>query len=38
MDQCDFIIDNNEKELIIPQALQLHEKFMKMADDKSRNN
>jgi dephospho-CoA kinase len=35
MDQCDFIINNNEQELVIPQVLNLHEKFIKMAGDKS---
>ena len=27
---CDFIIDNNEEELVIPQVLELHQKFIKM--------
>ena len=30
MKQCDFIIENNEQELVIPQVLDLHEKFIKM--------
>ncbi len=33
LDQCDFIIDNNEQELIIPQVISLHAKFTKMAVD-----
>jgi dephospho-CoA kinase len=35
MDQCNFIIENNEEELVIPQVLSLHEKFIKMASEKS---
>ncbi|MDQ3682007.1 MAG: dephospho-CoA kinase [Bacteroidota bacterium] len=35
MDQCNFIIENNEQELVIPQVLSLHEKFIKMASEKS---
>jgi dephospho-CoA kinase len=35
MAQCDFIIENNEQELVIPQVLNLHEKFMKMVAEKS---
>lgn len=30
---CDFIINNNEQELVIPQVLQLHQKFLEMAKD-----
>ena len=26
---CDFIIDNSEQQLVIPQVLELHEKLMK---------
>lgn len=31
MKLCDFIINNNEQELVIPQVLQLHKKFLQMA-------
>jgi len=27
---CDFIIENNEQMLVIPQVLQLHQKFLQM--------
>jgi len=30
MKKCDFIIENNEQELVIPQVISLHEKFIKM--------
>lgn len=29
---CDFVINNNEQELLIPQVLELHSKFMEMAE------
>ena len=29
---CDFIIINNEQELIIPQVLELHKKFLEMTE------
>ena len=29
---CDFIIDNSEQKLVIPQVLELHERFLKMAE------
>ncbi|HUC81629.1 MAG TPA: dephospho-CoA kinase [Flavisolibacter sp.] len=29
---CDFVIANNEQELIIPQVLQLHNRFLEMAE------
>src|SRR5256885_1990234 len=29
---CDFIITNDEHELVIPQALELHMKFMEMGE------
>ena len=29
---CDFIIDNSEQRLVIPQVLQLHEKFLKLVE------
>jgi len=28
---CDFIIDNNEQQLVIPQVLELHGRFLEMA-------
>ncbi len=28
---CDFVIKNNEEELVIPQVLALHEKFLEMS-------
>jgi dephospho-CoA kinase len=28
MKRCDFVIINNEQELVIPQVLELHEKFI----------
>lgn len=31
MKLCDFIVENNEQQLVIPQVLQLHEKFLEMA-------
>ena len=31
MSLCDFVIKNNEEELVIPQVLALHEKFMEMS-------
>jgi dephospho-CoA kinase len=30
---CDFLIVNNEQELVIPQVLELHNKFLKMANE-----
>jgi dephospho-CoA kinase len=30
---CDFIIDNSEQELVIPQVLELHHQFLKMAGE-----
>lgn len=32
MKRCDFIISNNEQELVIPQVLALHEKLLGMAE------
>lgn len=29
---CDFIVTNNEQELVIPQVLKLHERLMEMAE------
>ena len=31
---CDFIINNDEQELIIPQVISLHTSFLAMADEK----
>jgi len=31
MNQCDFIIENNEQEFVISQVLSLHKKFIEMA-------
>jgi dephospho-CoA kinase len=32
---CDFIIINNDQELVIPQVLELHSKFLEMAKSKT---
>lgn len=29
---CDFVITNNEQEMVIPQVLHLHDKLLQMAD------
>ena len=34
MKLCDFIINNDEQELIIPQVLDLHNSFLKMAEER----
>src|SRR4051812_23514218 len=34
MKLCDFLINNNEQELVIPQVLQLHEKLTQKANTK----
>ncbi|HWJ90686.1 MAG TPA: dephospho-CoA kinase [Flavisolibacter sp.] len=34
MKLCDFIIRNNEQNLVIPQVLQLHESFLQLASDR----
>lgn len=34
MSLCDFIIFNDEQQLVIPQVLALHQKLMQMADGK----
>ena len=31
---CDFVINNNEQELVIPQVLELHQTFLEMAKNK----
>ena len=31
MSKCDFIIDNNEKELLMPHVLKLHEHFLHLS-------
>lgn len=28
---CDFVVSNNEQQLVIPQVLQLHQQFLQMA-------
>lgn len=33
MQLCDFVIHNDERELVIPQVLALHEKFLKMSKE-----
>lgn len=35
MKLCDFIIYNNEQQLVMPQVLQLHERFLAMAGERS---
>ena len=30
---CDFIIENDEQNLVIPQVLQLHQRLLKLSDD-----
>jgi dephospho-CoA kinase len=30
---CDFVIVNDEKQMLIPQVVSLHEKFLKIADE-----
>ncbi len=37
MSLCDFIIINDEQQLVIPQVLQLHEKLIAMANNKENN-
>lgn len=32
---CDFVIVNNDRELVIPQVLELHSKFLEMAKSKA---
>jgi dephospho-CoA kinase len=32
---CDFVINNDEQELIIPQVIELHASFLKMAEERS---
>ena len=32
---CDFIINNDEQEPVIPQVLELHTSFLKMAEERS---
>ena len=34
MSLCDFIINNDEQELIIPQVISLHRSFLAMSDEK----
>ena len=35
MKLCDFVIVNNEQQLLIPQVLQLHEKFVSLSSQQS---
>ena len=35
MKLCDFVITNDEQQLLIPQVLQLHQQLLKLAKDKS---
>jgi dephospho-CoA kinase len=35
---CDFVINNNEQELLIPQVLKLHESFLELAKNKHKEN
>ncbi len=37
MQLCDFIIENNEEQMIIPQVLKLHHLFLEKALEKSAN-
>lgn len=37
MKRCDFIIFNDDRKAVIPQALKLHEKLLKMADSKKKS-
>ena len=34
MQRCDFVIINNEEQLVLPQVMALHEKFMNLAANK----
>jgi dephospho-CoA kinase len=31
IERCDFILVNNEQEMLIPQVLNLHEKLLKLS-------
>jgi len=35
MKLCDFVVTNNEQELLIPQVLKLHQHFISLADSSS---
>ncbi len=35
MKLCDFVIVNDEQEMVIPQVLQLHQKFLQIVDSKN---
>ncbi len=37
MKLCDFVINNNEQELVIPQVLALHKQFVEMAAAKEKD-
>jgi dephospho-CoA kinase len=32
---CDFVITNNEQDLVIPQVLQLHQQFLQLQNERS---
>jgi len=32
MKLCDFVVRNNEVELVVPQVLGLHERFLRLAE------
>jgi dephospho-CoA kinase len=34
---CDFVITNNEQELVIPQVLELHSRFLQMAEQRNQS-
>jgi len=36
MKLCDFVLQNNEEELLIPQVLSLHEKLIELAKEKQK--
>jgi dephospho-CoA kinase len=38
MKLCDFVISNNEQQLLIPQVLQLHARFIDMSFQKKSNS
>jgi dephospho-CoA kinase len=36
MKLCDFVIQNDEQQLLIPQVISLHEKLLRLADQSAR--
>ena len=34
MQRCDFIVQNDEEQLLFPQVLELHEKFLSLSKNK----